>query len=57
VNEAVAEQMPAVAASEVESFAALYERSFPRVYAYVASLLHDRASAEDVASRHSTQRS
>jgi RNA polymerase sigma factor (sigma-70 family) len=48
VNEAVAEQMPALAASEVESFAALYERSFPRVYAYVASLLHDRASAEDV---------
>jgi RNA polymerase sigma factor (sigma-70 family) len=48
VNEAVAEHMPAVAASEVESFAALYERTFPRVYAYVASLLHDRASAEDV---------
>jgi RNA polymerase sigma-70 factor, ECF subfamily len=48
VNEAVAERMPPVAGSEVESFAALYERTFPRVYAYVASLLRDRAAAEDV---------
>jgi len=37
-----------VAAADTETFAALYERTFPRVYAYVASLLRDRASAEDV---------
>jgi RNA polymerase sigma factor (sigma-70 family) len=48
VNEAIAERMPPVAGSEVESFAALYERTFPRVYAYVASLLRDRAAADDV---------
>jgi RNA polymerase sigma-70 factor, ECF subfamily len=48
VGEAVAELMPAVAGAEVETFTALYERSFPRVYAYVASLLRDRAAAEDV---------
>jgi RNA polymerase sigma-70 factor, ECF subfamily len=48
VNEAVAERISPVAGSEVESFAALYERTFPRVYAYVASLLRDRATAEDV---------
>jgi RNA polymerase sigma factor (sigma-70 family) len=48
VDEAVAERMPAVAGSDVESFASLYERSFPRVYAYVAALLRDRAAAEDV---------
>src|ERR671923_1456283 len=48
VNEAVAERVPPVAGSEVESFAALYERTFPHVYAYVASLLRDRAAAEDV---------
>ena len=41
------ERMP-VAAADTETFAALYERTFPRVYAYVASLLRDRASAEDV---------
>jgi len=48
VNEAVSERIPPVARSDVESFASLYERTFPRVYAYVASLLRDRASAEDV---------
>ena len=31
-----------------DTFAQLYERSFPRVYAYVASLLRDRSAAEDV---------
>jgi RNA polymerase sigma-70 factor, ECF subfamily len=51
VNEAVAERMPAVAGSDVETFASLYERTFPRVYAYVASLLRDRATAEDVTSQ------
>jgi RNA polymerase sigma-70 factor, ECF subfamily len=40
--------MPVVTETERESFAALYERTFPRVYAYVASLLRDRSAAEDV---------
>ena len=31
-----------------ESFEALYKRTFPRVYGYVASMLRDRATAEDV---------
>ena len=48
MNEAVAERMPVGAMTETETFAALYERSFPRVYAYVASLLRDRSAAEDV---------
>ena len=48
VNEAVAERMPVRAGTESETFAALYERTFPRVYAYVASLLRDRSAAEDV---------
>jgi RNA polymerase sigma-70 factor, ECF subfamily len=48
VNEAVAERMPVVTGTEKETFAALYERTFPRVYAYVASLLRDRSAAEDV---------
>jgi RNA polymerase sigma-70 factor, ECF subfamily len=48
VNEAVAEPMPVRAGRDVETFAALYERTFPRVYAYVASLLRDRSAAEDV---------
>jgi len=49
MSEAVAEVVPTLAGtSEGESFASLYARSFPRVYAYVASMLHDRAAAEDV---------
>jgi RNA polymerase sigma factor (sigma-70 family) len=48
VSEAVVERMPVRAGAEAESFAALYERTFPRVYAYVMSLLRDRSSAEDV---------
>jgi RNA polymerase sigma-70 factor (ECF subfamily) len=51
VNEAVAERMPVVTGTESETFAALYERTFPRVYAYVASLLRDRSAAEDVTSQ------
>jgi RNA polymerase sigma-70 factor, ECF subfamily len=47
VNEVLVERMP-VAATDTETFAALYERTFPRVYAYVASLLRDRSIAEDV---------
>ncbi|MEA2440811.1 MAG: hypothetical protein QOH76_2235 [Thermoleophilaceae bacterium] len=34
--------------SASEQFEALYERTFPRVYAYVASLLRDRSAAEEV---------
>jgi RNA polymerase sigma factor (sigma-70 family) len=48
VNEALAERMPVTAGTDTETFAALYERTFPRVYAYAASLLRDRAAAEDV---------
>jgi len=50
VNEAVADPVPALSADAgvAESFASLYQRTFPRVYAYVASLLRDRAAAEDV---------
>ena len=31
-----------------ETFEVLYRRSFPRVYAYVASILRDRSAAEEV---------
>ena len=48
MNEALVESVPLVATGHSEGFAELYERTFPRVYAYVASLLRDRATAEDV---------
>jgi RNA polymerase sigma-70 factor, ECF subfamily len=48
VNEALAEPVPLVAKAPSEGFAELYERTLPRVYAYVASLLRDRSAAEDV---------
>ena len=49
VNEALAQPLPAATTQrEAESFEDLYERTFPRVYAYVASLVRDRAAAEDV---------
>jgi RNA polymerase sigma-70 factor, ECF subfamily len=48
VNEALVERMPVASGADTDSFAALYERTFPRVYAYVASLLRDRSAAEDV---------
>jgi RNA polymerase sigma-70 factor, ECF subfamily len=48
VNEAVAERMPVGAGTDTETFTSLYERTFPRVYSYVASLLRDRSAAEDV---------
>ena len=49
VNGAVAERVPSGAGDiSTDSFEALYERTFPRVYAYVASLLRDRGAAEDV---------
>jgi RNA polymerase sigma factor (sigma-70 family) len=48
VNEAVVETATLPAAAPAEGFAELYERTFPRVYAYVAALLRDRSAAEDV---------
>ena len=48
MNEAVVETVALPAATPSEGFAELYERTFPRVYAYVASLLRDRSAAEDV---------
>ena len=48
VSEALVEPLALMRGSQTEGFAELYERTFPRVYAYVASLLRDRAAAEDV---------
>ena len=44
VNEAVAEPVPLVTPARSEGFAELYQRTFPRVYAYVASLVRDRSA-------------
>jgi RNA polymerase sigma-70 factor, ECF subfamily len=49
VSEAIADRVPTMAGDiPAESFESLYERTFARVYAYVASLLRDRSVAEDV---------
>jgi RNA polymerase sigma factor (sigma-70 family) len=50
VTQSVVEPLhePATEPSGGESFEALYRRSLPRVYGYVASLLQDRSAAEDV---------
>jgi RNA polymerase sigma-70 factor (ECF subfamily) len=50
VNEAIAEPIMPVQAERTagEQFEALYRRTFPRVYAYVASMLRDRSAAEEV---------
>ena len=50
VSEAVAEPAVALPADRPasEPFEALYRRVFPRVYAYVASMLRDRSAAEEV---------
>jgi RNA polymerase sigma factor (sigma-70 family) len=48
VNEAFVEAVPLTGAERTEGFAELYERTLPRVYAYVASLLRDQSAAEDV---------
>lgn len=48
VTDALAEPMPTLAASSSDAFEDLYRRSLPRVYAYVAALLRDRAAAEEV---------
>jgi RNA polymerase sigma factor (sigma-70 family) len=43
----IAEPAPAADVS-AEQFEDLYRRAFPRVYAYVATLLRDRSAAEEV---------
>ena len=50
VNDAMVEPLPPLAerAGAGESFEALYRRTFPRVYGYVASLLRDSSAAEEV---------
>jgi RNA polymerase sigma-70 factor (ECF subfamily) len=51
VSESVVEPLQPLATEDLpaaESFEALYRRTFPRVYGYVASLLRDRSAAEDV---------
>lgn len=44
----VATETAPSAAPAAETFEELYRRTFPRVYAYVASLLRDRSAAEEV---------
>ncbi len=52
MNEAIAAPMPRVGGDiSTETFESLYERTFPRVYAYVSSLLRDRSAAEDVSAQ------
>ena len=49
VEHVVAEQPPLIAADPpLEDFEAVYRRTAPRVYAYVASVLRDRSAAEEV---------
>src|SRR5947199_8562637 len=50
VNDAATETLGAssVTLNTPQGFEDLYRNTFPRVYAYVASLLRDRAAAEDV---------
>lgn len=50
VGDAIAQTAPTLSteAGATDSFQELYERTFPRVYRYVASLVRDRAAAEDV---------
>lgn len=52
MSEAVAERISspfeATTATPSEAFEALYRRALPRVYGYVATLLRDRAAAEEV---------
>src|SRR3954447_26226871 len=50
VNDASAEVLQAASPSfnTAQGFEELYRNTFPRVYAYVASVLRDRSAAEDV---------
>jgi RNA polymerase sigma-70 factor, ECF subfamily len=49
-TEAEERRLVEAAQQDPRRFAALYERHFPRVYAYAARRLRDRAEAEDVTS-------
>src|SRR5207248_2508035 len=53
VNDVLAAPLTASTGSfnTAEGFEVLYRNTFPRVYAYVASLLRDRSAAEDVTSQ------
>jgi RNA polymerase sigma factor (sigma-70 family) len=48
VAEAVSGAFGATDARPSEAFEALYRRTFPRVYGYVATMLRDRSAAEEV---------
>ena len=51
MNDVLAERMPPLAGAGgalAEGFESLYRSTFPAVFAYVSSLLRDRAAAEDV---------
>ena len=49
MSEAALMAEPAPTATETaDTFEELYRRTFPRVYAYVATLLRDRSAAEEV---------
>jgi RNA polymerase sigma-70 factor (ECF subfamily) len=48
VAEGISRPLRRASATPSEAFEALYRRSFPRVYGYVATLLNDRAAAEEV---------
>ena len=50
VNDALVQPLsaPITAFNTPQGFEDLYRNTFPRVYAYVASLLRDRSAAEDV---------
>jgi RNA polymerase sigma-70 factor (ECF subfamily) len=50
VNDAATEVLSTshVALNTPQGFEELYRKTFPRIYAYVASLLRDRSAAEDV---------
>ena len=52
VNQATIQPLAGLSSdTAAESFGDLYERTFDRVYAYVQSMLRDRAAAEDVTSQ------
>src|SRR5688500_16210242 len=48
VAEGISRPLRRASATPSEAFEALYRRSFPRVYGYVATLLRDRSAAEEV---------
>jgi RNA polymerase sigma-70 factor, ECF subfamily len=48
MSEALLAEPAPTATVSGETFEELYRRSFPRVYAYVATLLRDRSAAEEV---------